>query len=253
MYYTAQSKEYPTLHCIGAATSNNADDPYTPRDTALKCHPKYAVPLLPPFPPHPKAPFETNVLPSYSDGGAIDPSGFQDANGQQYLVYKVDGNTLGHGGSCGNTVAPIQPTPIMIQQVAAADGYTLISGPKQLLDRSAADGPLVEAPSLIRVKDDNAEGGWMYVLFFSGHCYSRGKYDVRYATSVQGLFNGGRDYRKAETPLLETEAAGGRLHAPGGLSSDGVHVVFHADKDGSASVRQMWKGRIEVKGREVSI
>lgn len=78
---------------------------------------------------------------------------------------------------------------------------------------------------------------------------------MRYATSVKGLFNGGRDYRKAETPLLETGAAGGRLHAPGGLqvSSDGVHVVFHADKDGSAMVRQMWKGKIEVKGREVSI
>jgi hypothetical protein len=253
MYYTAQSKECPTIHCIGAATSNNADGPYTPRDRALKCHPKYAVPLFPPFPHTRQPPSKTNVLPSdNSDGGVIDPSGFQDANGQQYLLYKVDGNTLGHGGSCGNTVAPIQPTPIMIQQVAAADGYTLISGPKQLLDRSSADGPLVEAPSLIRVKDDNAEGGWMYVLFFSSHCYSGGKYDVRYATSVQGLFNGGRDYRKAETPLLGTGAAGGRLHAPGGLqvSSD---VVFHADKDGSAMVRQMWKGKIEVKGREVSI
>lgn len=36
-----------------------------------------------------------------SQGGAIDASGYDD-NGQRYVVYKVDGNSIGHGGACGN-------------------------------------------------------------------------------------------------------------------------------------------------------
>ncbi|MCJ1247837.1 hypothetical protein MMC30_005052 [Trapelia coarctata] len=189
----------------------------------------------------------------FSDGGVIDPSGFQDHDGRQYIVYKLDGNGIGNGGSCGNTVAPIKPTPIM--QVAAANGYDLIDGPKQILDRDDHDGPLVEAPSLIRVQNKDANGGWMYVLFISSHFYSGRQYDTRYATSMHGLFNNGHNYRKADKPLLETGDHEGKLYSPGGMqvSSNGSSVVFHADKDQSSKVRRMWKGRIEVNGREVNI
>lgn len=95
----------------------------------------------------------------------------------------------------------------------------------------------------------------MYVLFFSSHCYSGGQYDTRYATSMHGLFNNGDDYRKADKPLLVTGDHEGKLYSPGGMqvSSDGTSVVFHADKDQSSQVRQMWKGKIQVNGREVTI
>lgn len=89
-------------------------------------------------------------------------------------MYKVDGNSMGNGGVCGNTVEPIQSTPIMLQRVAG-DGVTLLGPPVQLLDREDEDGPLIEAPALVR-----APGGW-YVLFFSSGCYNSDSYDVGYA------------------------------------------------------------------------
>jgi len=229
MYYSAQSKATPSIHCIGAATSQNAGGPYSAQDEYLACH--------------------------ASEGGAIDASGFTDFDGKQYVVYKVDGNNIGHGGSCGNTVAPIVRTPILIQEVAAENGYERINGPKQILDRDDANGPLVEAPSLIRVKNPDADNGWMYVLFFSSGCYSANTYNTGYATSISGLLNGGEDYHKASEPLLKTGSHDGKLYAPGGMqvSSGGINVVFHADESTSSGWRQMWSGKIEINGRTVSI
>lgn len=34
----------------------------------------------------------------YSQGGAIDPAGFVESDGSHYVVYKIDGNSIGHGG-----------------------------------------------------------------------------------------------------------------------------------------------------------
>lgn len=121
-----------------------------------------------------------------SAGGAIDPAGFHDSNGDFYLVWKVDGNNIGHGGSCNNGVAPIVytfasprrsftiltlallqvPTPIMIQQLTA-DGTAFAAGSTatEILDRDTDDGPLIEAPSLVR----SSEG--IYFLSFSSNCY----------------------------------------------------------------------------------
>ena len=101
MYYTAALATKPSTHCLGYATSKNVEGPYV--DSA-------------------KQPW---ICPQ-SEGGAIDPSGFFDQKtGKRYIVYKVDGNSIGHGGECGNTVAPIVFTPIRIQQVDAKDGHTL--------------------------------------------------------------------------------------------------------------------------------
>ncbi len=118
-------------------------------------------------------------------------------------MYKVDGNAIGHGGSCGNTVEPIVPTPIMMQQVGL-DGHTKIGSPFQILDRGQYDGPLIEAPNLIKAPDGT------FILFFSSNCYSTTLYDISYATSA----NLKGPYTKSSAPLLVTGNYG--LTAPGG-------------------------------------
>ena len=222
LYYAATSAADTSSHCIGAATSDSVTGPYTAVADAIAC--------------------------PASQGGAIDPAGFADYDSSQYVVYKIDGDNIGNGGNCNNGVAPIVPTPIMLQQVSPADGYSLIGSAVQILDRDDADGPLVEAPSLVRVQDPAAAGGWMYVLFFSSNCYSGSEYDTSYAVSTNGITNGGADYVKSSAPLLVTGSDGNQLYSPGGLDIDvdGTHVVFHADLDESVETRQMWAGVVSI-------
>ncbi|KAI9813825.1 MAG: hypothetical protein M1827_003615 [Pycnora praestabilis] len=216
LYYSGAVSNNTAFHCVGAATSPTIEGPYTALPAALAC------PL--------------------STGGAIDPAGFQDADGTLYVVYKVDGNTLGNGGTCNNGVAPLMSTPLMLQKLAA-DGVTPIGDPVKLLDRDDGDGPLVEAPYLVK----SQEG--VYFLFFSSNCYTTTLYDVSYATanSITG------PYTKAEppkAPLLVTGDYG--LTAPGGASvtSDGTKICFHANVNGG---RGMWTGDISLNGTIVSI
>ena len=167
--------------------------PYTPLDTPFACP-------------------DVN-----SKGGAIDPDGFlDDSTGRRYLVYKVDGNSIGHGGSCGNTVAPVVPTPLMLQEVSS-DGLTLIGDAVEVLDRDDLDGPLIEAPSLHR----SHEG--IYFLFFSSNCFTTPKYDVSYATA-SNIYG---PYTKSSRPLLATSDAD--LTGPGGMDiiMGGGLIVFH--------------------------
>jgi beta-xylosidase len=194
LYYAAADANAPALHCVGAAISNSVTGPYVPQNTSLAC------PL--------------------SSGGAIDPAGFIDTDGSHYVVYKVDGNSIGNGGTCGNTVEPIVPTPLMLQKLGT-DAMTPMNDPVELLDRGDQDGPLIEAPSLIRMSDGT------YVLFFSSNCYSTTLYDVSYATasSLTG------PYTKSSTPLLVTGSY--NLTAPGGATAttNGQGFVFHANCD----------------------
>jgi beta-xylosidase len=219
LYYSASSQADPRTHCIGAATSPTIMGPYTPLDYPLAC------PL--------------------SQGGAIDPAGFQDADGTLYVVYKVDGNNIGHGGNCNNAVKPIVPTPIMLQEMAS-NGVTPVGLPVQIFDRTDADGPLVEAPSLVSVSDKSAVGGNMYVLFFSSNCYSGPYYDTSYAISKSGIAG---PYVRSAKPLLQTGAGpNGVLYAPGGLDieRDRMRVVFHANLGEKADTRQMWTGVVRI-------
>jgi hypothetical protein len=132
-------------------------------------------------------------------------------------VYKVDGNSVGSGGSCGNGNTPQRSTPIMLVPVNA-DGVTPKGPPVQILDRDDRDGPLVEAPNLVRTPDGQ------YALFFSSNCYTSPSYDVTWA--VAPVITG--PYTKAG-PMFVTGTQG--LVAPGGASiaADGQHMVFHAN------------------------
>ncbi|KAI1075624.1 glycoside hydrolase family 43 protein [Whalleya microplaca] len=194
MYYSGEVLSNKMFHCIGTATSSSILGPYTPADTPFAC--------------------------DLTTGGSIDPSGFQDADGKQYVVYKVDGNSLGHGGSCKNDKAPIVPTPILMQEVGS-DGVTKIGNATQIFDRTEQDGPLVEAPSLLRTDEG------LYVLFFSSGCFTEESYNVNYATSssLEG------PYQRADKPILITGQY--NMRAPGGATGifyeDGIGVAFHAD------------------------
>jgi len=116
-----------------------------------------------------------------------------------------------------------------------ADGITADGQPVQLLDRTDADGPLIEAPSMQRSADGT------YSLFFSSNCYITPNYDVTWATSssILGPFT-------RTGPLITTGKNG--LTAPGGASvaADGIHMVFHANAAGGA--RAMFTNTIQGNG-----
>ncbi|KAH6652122.1 glycosyl hydrolase family 43 protein [Truncatella angustata] len=212
MYYSGQVGNNTAHHCVGTAISETVLGPYTPADQPFDC--------------------------DLSVGGSIDPSGFQDADGKRYVVYKIDGNSIGHGGSCNNDVAPIISTPILMQEVDA-DGTTKIGEPIEVLDRTDEDGPLVEAPTIFR----NSKG--MYVLFFSSGCFTEPTYNVNYATasSVTG------PYTRSAVPLVTSDDSFG-LTAPGGATPlvDGSGIVFHADCDEG---RCLFENKIGMMGKKV--
>lgn len=221
MYYADELVGNPAHHCIGVATSKNILGPYTPQDTPWAC--------------------------PIDQGGAIDADSFQDVDGKRYVVYKVDGNSIGHGGECMNSVAPIIPTPILLQAVAA-DGITPIDGPVEVLDRDAFDGPLIEAPSL----HCSSEG--IYFLFFSSSCFSGPLYDTSYATakSIYG------PYTKSERPLFIT-GDGPNMRGPGGsdIVKDGSRVVLHGHLDDATGYvgytpRGMYTARLTFSGTTVT-
>ena len=199
MYFSAQLVADEKRHGIGTASASTVLGPYTPASE----------------------PFAADL----TIGGAIDASGFRDDGdgGRRYVLYKVDGNSLGTGGSCGNADEPRAPTPIIIQEVSTADGATPVGDPVQILDRTDDDGPLVEAPSLVRT-----EGG-VYVLFFSSGCYLDTDYRTSYATAdaVTGPYT-----RVDMSPLLQTGDALA-LTAPAGASAaaGAQGIAFHANCD----------------------
>jgi beta-xylosidase len=212
LYFAAMKLkgESPHMHCVGTAISHGIQGPYFPADTPLACH--------------------------EFQGGAIDASGFLDPrSGQRYVTYKVDGNNIGSGGNCNNGVPPFKPTPIMLQRVQA-DGVTIIGNPIRLIDRDVADGPLVEAPSIIML-------GGKYFLFFSSNCYVTDMYDVTFAVAdhVEG------PYRK-RGPLILSKTFG--MHGPGGaevisMGDKEAYMAFHAGKVGQ---RLMYEAKVEYIG-----
>lgn len=215
MYYTAALKSNPRFHCLGIASASSVTGPYTPIGSD-----PWACPT--------------------AQGGAIDPAGYYDPkDNTRWVVYKIDGNAIGRGGSCGNTVKPIVSTPIMLQQVSVDNGFTKIGLPTPLIVNDPADGPYVEAPALTKMPDGT------YVLYYSSNCYVTPLYDVSYATSrnIKGPY-------KKFGGLIQTGTYG--LTAPGGLDMaiNGDHAVFHANWNGG---RAMFTALIRGQGSNLQV
>ncbi|KAL2846147.1 glycosyl hydrolase [Aspergillus pseudoustus] len=215
LYFTAIA-DNGGKHCIGAATSSSIEGPYTGEASAIACH--------------------------TDEGGAIDPSGFRDADGTRYVVYKVDGNSLNGDG-------PRHPTPIILQKLAS-DAVTPVGDGVQLIDRDEADGPLVEAPSLLKVEGT-------YYLSFSSNWYNSLNYDVSYAVAsdVSGPYT---KVQAPDAPLLVSGDGSnvGPLGGPGGADFlDETRIAFHAFNDGQSidSGRGVWVAEIQVASGKITI
>jgi beta-xylosidase len=215
MYFSAIASS-SGKHCIGTATSSSITGPYAGQESPLACH--------------------------TDKGGAIDPSGFQDTDGTRYVVYKVDGNSLNSDGTT-------HPTPIMLQRLTS-DGVAPEGDAIQILDRDNADGPLVEAPSLLSVDGT-------YYLSFSSNWYNSLNYDVSYATAsaVSGPYT---KVHAPDAPLLVSGDASdvGPLGGPGGADFlDEGRIVFHAFNDGGSidSGRGVWVADIKVNSGKITI
>lgn len=131
LYFSAALAQYPAHRCIGAATSASIEGPYSPMDMPLICpDPNWNGNIV------------DSIINSSGQGGAIDASGFKDVDGTRYIVYKVDGNSLGSGGSCNNGNGQ-KSTPIMLVPVDA-NGVTPLGQAVTLLDHTRIDGPLIQ-------------------------------------------------------------------------------------------------------------
>jgi len=211
LYYSGLHVGSPH-HCVGVATSPNITGPYAPLD---------GEPLACPL----------------DDGGAVDASGyFNEASNSRWVVYKVDGSSKGPGGPCGNGEPPGFDTPIMLQRVKVSDGITPIGKPHPILHRDPdLDGPLVEAPSLIKHGTGCAA---VYVLFYSSHCYNVDEYDVRYATAKSIFGPYARQHallgKMASTKDMGLVRPGGATSVPGGGA-----LVFHAKCRAGRCMHQM--------------
>lgn len=222
LYYAAADANHPRHHCVGAAISETGEPfgPYTPLNTTIAC--------------------------DIDIGGAIDPTTFIDVDGSVYLSWKVDGNSVGHGGICGNGKSPQVDTPIMLQKMMA-DGVTPDGNATAILHRTKADGPLVEAPAIVRSHEGK------YFLFFSSGCTRTPSYNLKYAVAdnVTG------PYVRAKAPLLESGTLG--LRAPGSASigenaDGGFMMAFHARVNTSyGGVRAMYTADIQFNNTEVTM
>jgi arabinan endo-1,5-alpha-L-arabinosidase len=153
--------------CIGTATSSDPAGPFTSSN------------------PQP-------FICQTDQGGSIDPSMFQDIDGQRYVLWKNDGNSAG------------MQSWLYIQKVSE-EGLTLEGEPVRLLTVDQAwEGTLIEAPTLWQ-QDGK------YYLFYSANVFNDRRYAVGYAVAEHVL----GPYTKAEGPLLATNVGAG-LVGPGG-------------------------------------
>ncbi|GAA3463996.1 family 43 glycosylhydrolase [Saccharothrix longispora] len=178
LYFTGPSAAVGRM-CLGAALADGPGGPFTATsDQPLVC--------------------------DATEGGAIDPASFVDADGTRYLLYKNDGNAIGRRAS------------IWLQRTEA-DGISFVGGRVGLLhDLGAEEQGVVEAPVLVRRPSQ-------YVLFFSSGAYAGPDYRTGYAVS-RSLTG---SYARAERPLMSTAGFDGAVVGPGGQDVGDGHVFFH--------------------------
>jgi Glycosyl hydrolases family 43 len=96
-------------------------------------------------------------------GGSIDPHPFVDADRTTYLLWKADGNAIGHAST-------------LFSQRLRDDGLSVQGQATRLLRNDAEwEAPLIENPALLRMDG-------RYVLLYSGGWWESGGYATGYAT-----------------------------------------------------------------------
>jgi beta-xylosidase len=183
MYFTAKSRKV-ARQCIGVARAQNPAGPYV-------------------------SDAEQPLICQVEAGGSIDPASFTDQDGQNYLLWKNDGNCCK------------QPTWIYIQKLSD-DGMSLSGEPVKLITTNLLwEGNLIEAPTLY-------QRNGKYFLFYSANAY----YDERYAVGVATADSLLGPYTKIEHPILESSMAGSSWIGPGGQDivigpDNATYLAFH--------------------------
>ena len=225
MYFSTRTNKEVTpkgVHCLGVAVASDPIGPFYPLveywDEPWECD---------------------------EEAGVIDPEQFTDRDGEKFVLYKVDGNSVEGRDS----------TPIMIQRVDA-DGRTKVGDAIQILDRDDADGILIEAPSLNLVDDT-------YYLTFSSNYWGSDLYDTSYATATSVL----GPYTKAQAPdapLLVTDGSKA-IYGPGGADITPVPnlqpaiMLYHASPiswgsdDTERKKRYMYAAQVELHDGKITI
>lgn len=212
MYYSATHATHRRQHCVGAAVSPCRAGLYNPLHTTLAC--------------------------DLAAGGDIDPDLFYDPQGHQwYLRCKVDGNSIGSGGACGNSNNPKTPTPIAMQQ--QSPNLTTMAGPPHdlisngLPDPNAIvsypDGPNVEGPTMFY------HNGSYHLVYNSG-CFTDESYKVKYLVcgGAPAVYACDRwaDGQTQESVLLRA-GSGPNIYAPGSVDvvvgQNVTRPVYHGD------------------------
>jgi hypothetical protein len=193
-YYT--SVNGANVLSIGAAVADAPTGPFTDRGGPLVEHPQ----------------------------GVIDATFVRDRDGAPYLVYKIDGNSVG------------QPTPMYIRRLAD-DGLSFAPGSSQveILRNAPAtwEGGVVEAPWIV-------ERDGTYYLFYSGNVY-----DHRYRTGVARATSITGPYTKLGAPILGNDADWvGPGHGSVDPVGDRLYFTYHAWHENGAGVHDGARGRV---------
>lgn len=196
LYYTARD-EASQKQCIGVSRANSPNGPFTPVGTK---------PLVCP----------TDL------GGAIDASTYQE-NGQNWLLWKADGNCCS------------LPARIFIQPLSASG--TTFTGPATALitNDQPWEGAVVEAPTLVK-------HGGKYYLFYSANDFAGGNYRTGYATATSPT----GPFTKSTTELMTSDRFGDDVRGPGGQD------VFTAKDGSTAIVFHGWDPTYSYRGMYVS-
>ncbi len=147
------------------------------------------------------------VLCDPAEGGDIDPYIFADATtGQSYLIWKVNGNSIGQ--------------PSSLWAATLSPDLTLTGLPSQLLtDDQFWQADNIEGPAMV------AEDG-AYYLFYSANNYQGAAYAIGYATCASPLGP------CADSPNSPMMVSGGGMAGPGGpalfFGPRGLEMAFSA-------------------------
>jgi hypothetical protein len=181
MFYTAKDSA-SGAQCIGEAESTSPAGPFVDGNAApVICDP--------------------------SAGGDIDPDIFVDkATGGSYLIWKVNGNVIGHSTS--------------LWAASMSPDFQISGSPSALLsDDQPWQAGDIEGPSMI-------EQGGTYYLFYGANEYFSAQYAIGYATCASPL---GPCSDSRDNPVLVSSAG---MSGPGGPSlfdgPEGLEMAFSA-------------------------